>query len=103
LAKASVNNAKVSHAITGNIVDPTALGPKAIRIRICEGTAVSILVTDLGGGPTITANTAGITGISCNASCTATVASLTGIEKYTAVSADGKDTDRVTLLAGIDY
>ena len=94
------NNPKVQNAITGHIVGgAAAFGPKAHRIRICEGTPVSINITDSTGTPTNTALSAGIT---CDSSGCA-IPSLTATEKYKAVSNDGKDTDRVTLLPGIDY
>lgn len=101
--QSSNNNMKVSHAITGNIVDAGAVGAKDSRIRICEGTAVSIVVTDTSGGaPGCTAATADDVTFGTT-TCTITYNSLTGTEKYIAVSSDGTDTDRVTLLAGIDY
>ena len=88
--QSQTNNPKVSHVITGNIVNPTSLGPKATRIPICMGTSVTAMVS----GGTATTLTSGIT-------CTGTtclVVSLTATEKYIAVSSDGKDTDRLTLL-----
>jgi cysteine-rich repeat protein len=88
------NNAKVMHFITGNIVDPSSLRVDAHRIPICEGTAVSIAVMDTTGAPLSTATSAGI---NCNASgCT--VSNLQATEKYISRSADGTDTDRMTLL-----
>lgn len=100
----ATNNAKVEHAITGHIVEPGTLGPTASRIRVCDGTAVSINVTDSTGTPTLNSLTP-------NIACTfvagttpdCTVASLTVTAKYQALSNDGKDNDRVTLLPGSGY
>jgi len=77
------NNSKVSHRITGNIVDPGALcsdsgACTAQRIPVCAGTGVR-------------------GNISCDAAgCS--VGAVNVAEKYKSVSADGKDTDRMTLL-----
>ena len=87
--QSAANNAKLSHAITGHIVEPGALGPTASRIRICEGSTVSINITDSSGTPTVT-------GICTSTACT--IPSLAATEKYKAVSGDGTDTDRVTLI-----
>jgi hypothetical protein len=86
------NNPKVSHAITGNIVDPDSLGNTAHRIPVCEGTEVNIAVTDETGTPTNTADGS----LSCNSAGCSGVVDVT--EKYKSVSSDGKDTDRMTLL-----
>jgi len=87
------NNPKLSHAITGNIVEPSSLGETAHRIPVCTGTQVSIVVTDSSGNmPVITADGS----LSCNSMGCTGVVNVT--EKYTAVSTDGKDTDRMTLL-----
>jgi len=88
------DNAKVTHAITGNIVDPASLASNAHRIPICRGTPVSIAVRDRTGIPLNAATSAGI---SCNRfGCT--VSNLQAKEKYISRSADGADTDRMTLL-----
>jgi hypothetical protein len=86
------NNPKVSHTITGNIVDPGSLGDTAHRIPVCEGTAVNIAVTDMTGTPTNSADGS----LTCNSAGCSGVVSVT--EKYKSVSSDGKDTDRMTLL-----
>jgi hypothetical protein len=91
------NNSKVSHLITGNIIDPDAVCPDngactAHRIPVCAGTAVTIAVT----GSTDNTNI-GKGVISCDAAgCTVGAVNVT--EKYKSVSADGKDADRMTLL-----
>jgi hypothetical protein len=86
------NNAKVSHCITGNIVDPSSLGSTAHRIPVCAGTNVSAVVTDSTGTPTNTSDGS----LSCNSSgCSG---SVNATEKYKSVSSDGKDTDRMSLL-----
>ncbi len=91
------NNVKVIHTITGNIIDPGAVCREsgvctAQRIPVCAGTAVNAAVegstnnTNIGKGV-----------IACDAAgCS--VAAIEVTEKYKSVSADGKDTDRVTLL-----
>ena len=88
------NNPKVVSSITGNIVDPSSLKETAHRIPVCAGTRVDIEVTDTTGVPTVTENSQGITctGSSC------VVMMIGATEKYIAVSSDGKDTDRITLL-----
>jgi hypothetical protein len=91
------NNQKVSHRITGNIIDPGSVCPDAgactaQRIPVCAGTGVSIAVT----GSTDNTNI-GKGVISCGAAgCIVGAVNVT--EKYKSVSADGKDTDRMTLL-----
>jgi hypothetical protein len=87
------NNPTLSHAITGNIVDPGSLGDTASRIPVCAGTQVNVVVTDQSGNnPAITAGGS----LSCNPTGCSGVVDVT--EKYKAVSTDGKDTDRMTLL-----
>jgi hypothetical protein len=86
------NNPKVSHAITGNIVDPGSLKETAHRIPVCEGTVVNVVVSDSTGTPT---NSAGGSLTCDSAGCSGAV-DVT--EKYKSVSSDGKDTDRMTLL-----
>jgi hypothetical protein len=86
------NNATLSHCITGNIVNPTAIGADAHRIPVCRGTEVTIVVTDSSGAPANTSDG----GLSCTAAgCRGVV---DRVEKYKSVSQDGKDTDRMTLL-----
>ncbi len=95
--QSAANNAKVSHLITGNIIDPAAVcsgdGPcTAHRIPVCAGTEINVAVM----GSTDNANI-GRGAISCDAGgCF--VGAIHTVEKYRSVSADGKDTDRVTLL-----
>jgi len=86
------NNPKVSMCITGNIVDPGSLGDTAHRIPVCTGTEVSVVVTDLTGTPTVSAGGS----LSCNSVGCTGVVNVT--EKFIVNSADGKDTDRMTLL-----
>ncbi len=95
--QSAAHNAKVSHQIVGNIVEPTAVCPgdgpcTAHRIPVCAGTEVHVAVT----GAASNANV-GRGVISCDAGgCF--VDAIDTAEKYKSVSADGKDTDRVTLL-----
>lgn len=92
--QAPAENAKVAHAITGNIVDPGSIRYTADRIPVCAGTSVKITITDATGTPTNSANTPGIT---CTASgCAADAIAET--QEYISRSADGNDTDRMTLV-----
>jgi hypothetical protein len=86
------NNPKVSMCITGNIVDPGSLGDTAHRIPVCAGTEASVVVTDLTGTPAVSAGGS----LSCNSAGCTGVVNVT--EKFIVNSADGKDTDRRTLL-----
>ena len=90
--RSPTNNPKVSHAIFGNIVDPSSLDIRATRIPVCAGTQVTISVTDSTGSPT---NTAGGS-LSCDSAGCSGVVNVT--EKYKSVSSDGQDVDRMTLL-----
>jgi hypothetical protein len=95
--QSAANNVKVSHFIVGNIVDPLSVCPEngactAHRIPVCAGTGVTIAVT----GSTDNTNI-GKGAIACDAAgCSVDAVNVT--EKYKSVSADGKDTDRVSLL-----
>jgi hypothetical protein len=86
------NNAKVSHAITGHIIDPGSLRDTAHRIEVCAGMQVTSAVTDATGSPTNTA--AG--GLLCTPSGCSGVVDVT--EKYQSVSQDGKDRDSITFI-----
>jgi hypothetical protein len=89
------NNAKVVHAITGHIIDPSKLASEENRIHVCLGTTVSAAVTDLTGGSAL--NQANSSGISCDSvGCTAV--NIQHKEKYISRSADGTDTDRFSLV-----
>jgi hypothetical protein len=88
------NNPKVLSFITGTIVDPDSLNDRTHQIPVCSGTQVEVVVTDMTGVPTVTANSEGI---SCSGS-TCSVAEISAKQKYIARSSDGKDTDRITLL-----
>jgi hypothetical protein len=86
------NNAKVSHAISGNVIDPTSLSDTADRIEVCAGTAVSSLVTDTTGTPTNAARGS----LGCDSTGCSGVVNAT--EKYQSVSDDGKDKDSITFV-----
>ena len=88
------NNPKVTSFITGNIVDPESLGHTAHHIPVCSGTRVDIVVTDTTGAPTVTENSIGIR---CNGDV-CVVPTIGAKEKYIARSADGTDTDRITII-----
>jgi hypothetical protein len=86
------NNAKVSHAITGHIIDPGSLRDTAHRIEVCAGTQVTSTVTDATGSPTNTA--AG--GLLCTPGACSGVVDVT--EKYRSISQDGKDKDSIAFI-----
>jgi hypothetical protein len=86
------NNPKVSHAITGHIIDPGSLRDTAHRIQVCAGTQVTSTVTDTTGSPTNTA--AG--GLLCTPGACSGVVDVT--EKYQSISQDGKDKDSITFI-----
>jgi hypothetical protein len=92
--QSSSNNPKVMSYITGHIVDPGSLGYTAHRIPVCAGTRVDVVVIDSTGAPTVTENS---TGISCTRE-TCVVTTIGAKEKYIARSADGRDTDRITIV-----
>ena len=84
-------------SIVGHIVDPdNKLAPTAHRITVCAGTEVTVTVFDSsdseGGTTTITAGG--------SLRCEGLICMVTPVvaEKFTVVSSDGKDTDRMTLL-----
>jgi hypothetical protein len=89
---------KVSHLITGNIIDPDSVCPEsdgtctAHRIPLCTGTTVFIDIT----GSTDNTNI-GKGNIFCDGS-RCSVGAMISTEKYKSVSNDGTDTDRMTLL-----
>jgi hypothetical protein len=87
------NNPKVSHMITGNIIDPLSYGSTAHRIKVCAGTMVTAVVSDStnAGGATNTSDS-----LTCDANGCSGMVSAT--EKYKSVSSDGKDKDTITLL-----
>ncbi len=95
--QSAANNLKVSHLIVGNIVDPAAVCPSegpctAHRIPVCAGTGVTIAVTGSADNTNI-----GRGVISCDVDgCFVDAVDVT--EKYKSISADGKDTDRISLL-----
>jgi hypothetical protein len=86
------NNPKVTHAITGHIIDPGSLSQTAHRIQVCEGTRVTSLVTDTTGSPTNTASGS----LLCTAG--ACWGNVDVTEKYQSISADGRDKDSITFI-----
>jgi hypothetical protein len=87
------DNAKVFHSITGHIVNPGFYKNTACRIQVCPGTSVFATVMDATGQAT---NIPRSGGIRCDdTGCWVT--SIQGAERYTSRSADGKDSDRMTL------
>ena len=91
------NNAKVTHAITGNIVDPTSLSSSAHRITVCRGTTVTAVVSDTTDVNGRADNSANSDSIECASfGCQAFLIQST--QKYISRSDDGTDTDRITLV-----
>jgi hypothetical protein len=86
------NNAKVTHAITGHIIDPDSLSDTAHRIKVCAGTRVTSSITDTSGSAT---NTAG-----GSLACTPDACSgnINVTEKYRSFSEDGRDKDSITFI-----
>jgi hypothetical protein len=83
----------VFHSITGHIVNPGFYKNTACRIQVCPGTSVFATVMDATGQAT---NIPRSGGIRCDdTGCWVT--SIQGAERYTSRSADGKDSDRMTL------
>jgi hypothetical protein len=86
------HNAKVSHTICGNIVDPGAHSSSTNKVVVCRGTSVVATILDttgLGGS-----NTANSTHVICNGD-TCSVDNIRATERYIARSRDGTDTDRM--------
>jgi hypothetical protein len=87
-----INNPKILHTITGNIVDPGSLGDTAHRIPVCAGTEVTAVVTDTTGTPrniahgTLNCDTDGCSGV------------IDTKEDYQSISQDGRDKDRITFI-----
>jgi hypothetical protein len=86
------NNAKVSHEITGHIIDPGSFGETAHRIDVCAGTGVTSTITDASGRPKNSA--AG--GLTCTSGVCSGVVDVT--EKYQSISNDGRDKDSITFI-----
>jgi hypothetical protein len=94
------NNTKVIHAITGNIIDAASVRSDAHRISVCEGSVVSIFVTDATNPPSLLAdNTENSSGIECfplTSNCQ--IFNIVNKQRYTSRSSDGTDTDKMTIL-----
>jgi len=86
------NNAKVTHRITGHIIDPGSLGETAHRIRVCAGSEVQSVVTDATGSATNSASGS----LRCNTTGCAGFVHET--EKYQSISEDGRDRDAITFI-----
>ena len=86
------NNAKVSHEITGHIIDPGSLRDTAHRIEVCAGTQVMSTITDATGRPM---NTAGGSLVCTSGACSGVV-DVT--EKYQSISQDGRDKDSISFI-----
>jgi hypothetical protein len=86
------NNAKLTHTIRGNIIEPGSLSETAHRIPVCAGTEVTSTITDTTGTPTNTTSGS----LDCSPARCAGVVNET--EKYRSTSEDGKDKDSITFL-----
>jgi uncharacterized cupin superfamily protein len=86
------NNAKVSHAITGHIINPSKLSDTAHRIEVCAGTGVTSTVTDASGRPR---NIAAGSLLCTSGGCWGVVDVK---EKYQSTSNDGRDRDSITFI-----
>jgi hypothetical protein len=86
------NNAKLTHTIRGNIIEPGSLSETAHRISVCAGTEVTSTITDTTGTPTNTASG------SLDCSPTRCAGVVNEREKYQSESEDGKDKDSITFL-----
>jgi hypothetical protein len=90
--QSSKNNPKVSHSITGHIVDPDSLDSRAHRIEVCAGTWVTAVVSDTTGTPTNTA----VRSLVCNATGCSGIVDAS--EKYQTISQDGRDRDSISFI-----
>jgi hypothetical protein len=86
------NNAKLTHRITGHIIDPGSLGETAHRIQVCAGSEVRSVVTDATGIATNSASGS----LRCDTNGCAGFVHET--EKYQSISADGRDRDAITFI-----
>jgi hypothetical protein len=86
------NNAKLTHTIRGNIIEPGSLGETAHRISVCAGTEVTSAITDTTGTPMNTASGS----LECSPTSCAGVVNET--EKYQSISENGKDKDSITFI-----
>jgi hypothetical protein len=86
------NNAKLTHKIYGNIIDPASLSETAHRIKVCAGTEVRSVATDTTGTPV---NTASGSLVCSSAACLGIVDTT---EKYQSISQDGRDKDAITFI-----
>jgi hypothetical protein len=86
------NNAKVSHEITGHIIDPGSLRDTAHRIEVCAGTEVTSTITDATGRPKNSADG----GLVCTSGACSGVVDVK--EKYQSISNDGRDKDSITFI-----
>ena len=90
------DNSRVTHCFTGNIIDPFDVKHNAPRIPVCEGSSLSVEVSDGTGTPTTTIKAGPLV---TNGSTTVSGV-ITERSRYDSVSSDGKDTDRMTIDPG---
>jgi hypothetical protein len=87
-------NAMISHAITGNIINPGSLSLTAHRIPVCAGTAISAAVTGPRGNVTTTSISSGT--LFCNLGGCAGVINVK--EQYKSTSTGTSDRDSITFV-----
>ena len=83
-------NPMISHAITGNIINPGSLSSTAHRIPVCAGTSISAAVT----GPATTTSLSGT--LFCNLGGCAGV--IDAKKQYKSTSTGTSDRDSITFL-----
>jgi hypothetical protein len=90
--QSSTVNALIRHEISGHIVNPTALGPKAHRIPVCASTFVTAVVVDIVGASTNAAKGS----LSCDSVGCRGVVNVK--EQYTSIAPSSGDKDSITFL-----
>jgi hypothetical protein len=93
-------NPKLSHAVTGHVIGGAeALKDTAHRIKFCEGSSVTSMISDsTGGGTQLISASSGMNCESFGGMFSCSVDSLMETEKYKVRSEDGKDTDSITMI-----
>jgi hypothetical protein len=92
----SENNFQVQHFITGNI-DPLSIRLDTNKVPVCRGTNVSIVFTDLGGTPSVSARTSGIKCETAGNEGQCTITAIAAKQRYQTRSSNRKDTDNMQI------
>lgn len=90
------DNLKVTHCLTGNIINPFDVMHNAPRVSVCVGSSLSVTVSDATGTPKTTIKSGPL---ETNGSTTVSGV-ITERSSFESVSSDGKDTDRMTIDPG---